>query len=288
MLIAEELFLLLRRDDGKPESMTAQRGYGLAAAVVTDLVARRADHPQRRQGPADDGARAAARRPPRARRRARPARASATGKKLSSLVIDRKLAVEARWRTALGGCRRDRRGGEAGAGARPGEVPRARPRARAPHPRAAAGGAAGRHPPHRRTRPCWRSSRASGSSAKVLAEEKGALGRRDLKRRIEEVSTEAPVGDAVAQGRRGDEHRDHDGRDPPRHRGRRRRRAEAQPEAGRSVSTRTARSVVKSLSRNPTTLRHPVEVERQQPARPRHVRGQAEVEVVAAPTSSAR
>ena len=38
MLIAEELFLLLRRDDGKPESASAQRGYGLAAAVITDLV----------------------------------------------------------------------------------------------------------------------------------------------------------------------------------------------------------------------------------------------------------
>ena len=38
MLIAEELFLLLRRDDGKPESAMAQRGYGLAAAVIADLV----------------------------------------------------------------------------------------------------------------------------------------------------------------------------------------------------------------------------------------------------------
>jgi hypothetical protein len=38
MLIVEELFLLLRRDDGKPESVSAQRGYGLAAAVITDLV----------------------------------------------------------------------------------------------------------------------------------------------------------------------------------------------------------------------------------------------------------
>ncbi len=38
MLISESLFLLLRRDDGKPESAMAQRGYGLAAAVITDLV----------------------------------------------------------------------------------------------------------------------------------------------------------------------------------------------------------------------------------------------------------
>lgn len=38
MLIAEELFLLLRRDDGKPESAFTHAGYGLAAAVITDLI----------------------------------------------------------------------------------------------------------------------------------------------------------------------------------------------------------------------------------------------------------
>ena len=39
MLIAEELFLLLRRDDGKPESAMAQRAYGLAAAVRREASA---------------------------------------------------------------------------------------------------------------------------------------------------------------------------------------------------------------------------------------------------------
>lgn len=38
MLISEELFLLLRRDDGKAESAWAWNGYGLAAAVLTDLI----------------------------------------------------------------------------------------------------------------------------------------------------------------------------------------------------------------------------------------------------------
>lgn len=38
MLICEELFLLLRRDDGKAESAWAYNGYGLAAAVLTDLI----------------------------------------------------------------------------------------------------------------------------------------------------------------------------------------------------------------------------------------------------------
>ena len=38
MHISESVFLLLRRDDGKPESAFTQRGYGLAAAAVADLV----------------------------------------------------------------------------------------------------------------------------------------------------------------------------------------------------------------------------------------------------------
>ena len=35
MLIAEELFLLLRRNDGTPEVWSAPRGSGLAAAALT-------------------------------------------------------------------------------------------------------------------------------------------------------------------------------------------------------------------------------------------------------------
>lgn len=38
MLIAEELFLLLRRDDGKPENAFAFEAYGLVGAVLTDLL----------------------------------------------------------------------------------------------------------------------------------------------------------------------------------------------------------------------------------------------------------
>lgn len=37
MLISEQLFLLLTRDDGKVEAMS-MRGYGVAAGIVTDLV----------------------------------------------------------------------------------------------------------------------------------------------------------------------------------------------------------------------------------------------------------
>lgn len=39
MLISEQLFLLLTRDDGKVEAMS-MRGYGVAAGIVTDLVMR--------------------------------------------------------------------------------------------------------------------------------------------------------------------------------------------------------------------------------------------------------
>ena len=38
MLIVEEMFLLMRRDDGKAESDMARRFYGLLAAVLTDLA----------------------------------------------------------------------------------------------------------------------------------------------------------------------------------------------------------------------------------------------------------
>ena len=100
MLIAEELFLLLRRDDGAPESASAQRGYGIAAAVITDLVlAERvtlSDDKDPRMsvlvaGPVGHPALDAAM----ARLEQRD------GKKLSSLVTDRKLAVEGEVATTL-------------------------------------------------------------------------------------------------------------------------------------------------------------------------------------------
>lgn len=39
MIIADQLYLLLTKDDGKPDQAFAQNGYGLAAAVLTDLIA---------------------------------------------------------------------------------------------------------------------------------------------------------------------------------------------------------------------------------------------------------
>jgi hypothetical protein len=195
MLIAEELFLLLRRDDGKPESASAQRGYGLAAAVITDLVlAERvtlSDDKDPRMTVLVPG-------PP-----GHPVLDAAMsrleqrdGKKLSSLVTDRKLALEHPVASVL-----------ADAGVIRIEEKRA------------LGLVAERYPvldpePERRLREQLRLVLQGGTprpedatllailqglgvAGKVLEAEKGTLGRRNLKRRIEEVSTEVKAGEAV-------------------------------------------------------------------------------------------
>ncbi len=197
MLIAEELFMLLRRDDGKPASMSAQRGYGLAAAVVTDLVlAERitlSDHKDPRVTvlragdvghPALDAA----------MRRL----VQRDGKKLSSLVTDRKLAVEAEVAASLAAAGVIAIEEKRALGLVPAKYPVLDPE------------------PERRTREQLRVVLAGGTprpedatllailqglgvATKVLKEEAGTLGRRDLKRRIEEVSTEVSAGEAVAK-----------------------------------------------------------------------------------------
>ena len=197
MLIAEELFLLLRRDDGKPESVTAQRGYGLAAAVVTDLVlagrVTLSDDKDPRMsvlqpGPVGHPALDAAM----SRLEQRD------GKKLSSLVTDRRVAAEKELASAL-----------AAAGVIGVEERRALGLVPARYPV--------RDPePERRLREQLRTVLAGGTprvedatllailqglgiAPKVLADERGTLGRRELKRRIEEVSTEVQAGEAVAR-----------------------------------------------------------------------------------------
>ncbi|PKH40980.1 Golgi phosphoprotein 3 (GPP34) [Nocardioides alpinus] len=197
MLIAEELFLLLRRDDGRPESMSAQRGYGLAAAVITDLVlAERitlSDDKDPRMSVLQHG-------PP-----GHPALDAAMlrlrerdGKKLSSLVTDRRLAVEEQVAAAL-----------AAAGVIGIEEKRALGLVPAKYPVL--------DPvPERRTREQLRVVLAGatprpedatllailqglGIVSSVLKDEKGTLGRRDLRTRIEEVTSEVRAGDAVAR-----------------------------------------------------------------------------------------
>lgn len=197
MLIAEELFLLLRRDDGKPESASAQRGYGLAAAVITDLVlAERitlGDDKDPRMtvlvpGPTGRPVLDAAL----ARLEERD------GKKLSSLVTDRKMSVEQPVATALAAAGVIRVEEKRALGIVPTKYPVLDPE------------------PERRIREQLRVVLQGGTARpedatllailqglgvvkKVLPDETGSLGRRDLKRRIEEVSTDIQAGEAVAK-----------------------------------------------------------------------------------------
>jgi hypothetical protein len=197
MLIAEELFLLLRRDDGKPESAMAQRGYGLAAAIITDLVVGErvtlSDDKDPRMtvlvpGPAGHPALDAA----------MVRLEHKDGKKLSSLVTDGKVAVERELAAAL----RDAGVIEVEEKRALGLVPEKYP--------------VRDSEPERRVRDRLRTVLLGGTptpadasllsilqgleiAPKVLEEEKGALGRRELKKRIEEVSTDVVAGEAVAK-----------------------------------------------------------------------------------------
>ncbi|MBE9373042.1 GPP34 family phosphoprotein [Saccharopolyspora sp. HNM0983] len=197
MLITEELFLLLRRDDGKPESALAQNGYGLAGAVVSDLVlaeqvAVSDDEDPRLSAVPDAHAE-------------HPVLAAALdrlrerdGTKLSSLVADRKLNPEqdvVRSLTEAGMIRVEEKRAL-------GFVPEKYPTVDAE--------------PERALRERLRAVLAGGTPqpadgvllsilqgidlvARVLDEEKGELGKKDLKRRIAEVSEESVAGHAVAK-----------------------------------------------------------------------------------------
>ena len=197
MLIAEELFLLLRRDDGKPESASAQRGYGLAAAVVTDLVlAERvtlSDDKDPRMtvlvpGPAGHPVLDAAM----ARLEQRD------DKLLSTLVTDRKLALERPVASALADAGVIRVEEKRAMGLVPERFPVVDPeperRLREQLRLVLHGGT-----PRTEDATLLAILQGLGVAGKVLEAEKGTLGRRELKRRIEEVSTDIKAGEAVAK-----------------------------------------------------------------------------------------
>ena len=197
MLIVEELFLLLRRDDGTPEAWSAQRGCGLAAAVVTDLVLAghvtlSEDKDPRlsvlRPGPVGHPALDAA-----------MARLEACeGKKLSSLVTDRQVAVEQQVAAALAADGIVRIEAKRAWGLVPAKYPVLDPgpeRRVREHLRAALAGST----PRTEDATLLAILLALGVAPTVLAQEKGTLGRRDLERRIKEVSTEVEAGEAVAR-----------------------------------------------------------------------------------------
>ena len=197
MLIAEELFLLLRRDDGTPEAWSAQRGHGIAAAVITDLVL--AGHVMLsddkdprvsvlRPGPVGHPALDAA-----------MARLEACeGKKLSSLVTDRQVAVEQQVAAALTADGIVRTEETRVLGLVPAKYPVLDPgpeRRVREHLRAALAGST----PRTEDATLLAILQALGVAPKVLAQEKGTLGRRDLEQRIKEISAEVEAGDAVSR-----------------------------------------------------------------------------------------
>jgi hypothetical protein len=197
MLITESLFLLLRRDDGKPEIDMSKRHYGLTAAAITDLViARRitlSDDKDPRMTvlvPAPPGHPTLDAAMDRLQRR--------DGKRLSSLMLDTKVAVEdtiARSLVTAGviGVEEKRALGLVPAkypviDPRPEQRLRERLRAvlhgEAPEPQESA---------------LLAILQGLDVVGKVLAEEKGDLGEKELEARIEEVSADVQAGDAVAQ-----------------------------------------------------------------------------------------
>lgn len=197
MLVAEELFLLLRRDDGTPEVWSAGRGYGLAAAVVTDLVlAERVtlsdDKDPRvsvlRPGPAGHPALDAA-----------MVRLEAgAGRKLSSLVTDRHVAAEQQLAAALAAAGVVRVEAKRAWGLVPAKYPVLDPgpeRRVREHLRAALAGST----PRTEDATLLAILLALGVAPTVLKEEKGTLDRRDLELRIREIATEVEAGDAVAR-----------------------------------------------------------------------------------------
>lgn len=197
MLIAEELFLLLRRDDGKPENAMAYRGYGLAAALITDLVVAEritlSDDKDPRltvlaPGPVGHPALDAAM----ARLEQRD------GKKLSSLVTDGKVSREKELAEALTAAGVIRIEEKRALGLVPERYPVVDPE------------------PERRIRERLRTVLLGGTptpadasllsilqgldvASKVLEEEKGDLGKKELRQRVEEVSTDVAAGEAVAK-----------------------------------------------------------------------------------------
>ena len=197
MRISESLFLLLRRDDGKPESAMAQRGYGLAAGAITDLVlvervtlGEEKDPRMTVLDPRPVGHRGLD--------------ASLTrlverdGKKLSSLVTDGRVAAEQQVGEALAA------GGVLEVEERRllGLVP-ARYPVRDPEPERALrerlrvvlqGGT-----PDPREATVLAILEGLQVAANVLEEERGTLGKKDLKRRIEVVSEDVVAGEAVGR-----------------------------------------------------------------------------------------
>jgi len=197
MLITEELFLLLRRDDGKPESAFAQNGYGLAGAVISDLVITEQVTVSDDKDPRLTVLTEAHANHPvltAALQRLR----EKDGKKLSSLIPDSKLNLEQEIAHSLAEQHVIRIEEKRALGLVPEKYPvidDGPESARRQQLRAVLAGAA----PQVEDGVLLSILQGLDLVTRILAEERGELGKRDLKRRIEEVSEEAVAGHAVAQ-----------------------------------------------------------------------------------------
>lgn len=197
MLIAEELFLLLRRDDGKPESGFAYNGYGLAGAVLTDLILAERVTLSEDKDPRVTVVDASATGHP-VLDAALERVAQRDGKKLSSLVTDAKLNPEQRVARSLADAGILRIEEKKALGLVPEKYPIVDPEPeRALRERLRTVLLGGTDSPADATLLCI--LQGISVAPKVLAEEKGDLKNRELKARIEEISKEATAGLAVGK-----------------------------------------------------------------------------------------
>ncbi len=194
MLITEELFLLLTTDRGKVEG-SSQRGYGLAGAVVTDLVlAGRAELSEDRD--------------PRVQVRSReplgdsildPALArlaEKNGRKLSTLVADGKLNPEGNVVRRLADQGVIQVQGKKLLGLAPARYPVVDDRPeRATRERLRTVLADGTATPHDAT--LLSILQGLGVAAQVLKAESGNLGKKELKARIAQISRDCEAGPAI-------------------------------------------------------------------------------------------
>lgn len=197
MLTAEQLFLLLRRDDGRAESAFAQDSYALTGAVLADLLAAGhitlSDDKDPRVSVAAPGAVGH----PVLEASLERLRAK-EGKKLSSLVTDGKLNPQDRVAESLAAAGVITIQPKRALGLVPARYPVLDPwpeQALRERLQAVLAGAT----PQPSEATLLSLLKGVGVVGKVLKKEKGTLGGRELNRRIDEVAADSVVGKAVAK-----------------------------------------------------------------------------------------